>query len=106
MNTPVTITVIVAALLLALSIVTAIRDTAQAKSGGRLPAVAHCTVEQCSATGTLTNAGGDWTRDSQGRHFCPAHPAVTSCRICGHDKGANRIICGPCARDESKESKV
>lgn len=104
--TTVYMTAIIAAALTASSIVTAMRDVAKTKHGGHLPAVAHCTVEQCDTTGTLTNPGGNWTRDTTGRHFCPAHPAATSCRICGHDKGTNRIICGPCARNENKENSA
>ncbi|WP_326779748.1 hypothetical protein OG481_02300 [Streptomyces longwoodensis] len=104
MNTAVTITAITAALILGLTIVTATRDVAQTKHGATATAVAHCTVEQCTTTGTLANPGGDWTRDQKGRHFCPNHPAAISCRICGGDKGTNLVICGPCARSTSKES--
>ena len=106
MNTAIAITAIIAALLLANSIVTSIRDVAKAKHSGATPSVAHCTVEQCTTTGTLANPGGNWSRDAQDRHFCPAHPAATSCRICGRDKGSNTIICGPCARGENKESSA
>ncbi|MEU3281572.1 hypothetical protein [Streptomyces antibioticus] len=104
--TAVYITAIICCLLLALSIVTALRDTTKAKIGRHLPAVAHCTVERCDTAGTLANPHGNWTRDTAGRHFCPAHPAAISCRICGRDKGTNRIICGPCARDENKENSA
>jgi hypothetical protein len=103
--TAIAITAIIAALLLANSIVTAIRDVAQAKHNGA-PAAARCTVDRCDMTGTLDEPGGNWSRDGCGHHFCPAHPAATSCRICGRDKGTNRIICGPCARDDSKEQEA
>ena len=106
MNTAIAITAIIAALLLANSIVTAIRDVAQAKHDSRGPGVAHCTVEQCTTTGTLASPGGDWTRDQRGRHFCPAHPAATSCRICGRSKGVNLMICAACARNDSKEQEA
>lgn len=108
MNTAITITAIIAALLLANSIVVAMRDVAEAKhQNSTTPhAVARCTVEQCTTTGTLANPGGNWSRDAKGRHFCPAHPAATSCRICGRNKGDNLIICGPCARDDSKENEA
>jgi hypothetical protein len=102
-NTAIAITAIIAAVVVINIIATTLRDT-RTKTGGYIPAIAHCTVDQCTTTGTLANPGGNWTRDDQGRHFCPAHPAATSCRICGRDKGTNRIICGPCARDDSKES--
>jgi hypothetical protein len=106
-NTAIAITAIIAALLLANSIVVAMRDVAKAKHQAATgPAVAHCTVDRCTTTGTLANPGGDWTRDAKGRHFCPAHPAATSCRICGRDKGTNLIICGPCAGASSKEQQA
>ncbi|MFD9248532.1 hypothetical protein [Streptomyces bottropensis] len=104
--TAVYIAAIIAAALVINSIVVAMRDVAKTKHTAVTPSVARCTVEQCTATGTLANPGGDWTRDAKGRHFCPAHPAATSCRICGLDKGTNLIICGPCARDDNKETKA
>ena len=104
MNTAIAITAIIAVLLATTTITAAIKDVAKAKHGVPTPSVARCTVEQCTAGGTLADPGGNWSRDDKGRHFCPAHPAATSCRICGRDKGTNRIICGPCARDDSKEN--
>lgn len=107
--TAVYITAIIVVAIVTIGISNAVRDVALAKyrpATTDAPATARCTVEQCTATGTLANPGGDWTRDAKGRHFCPAHPAATSCRICGHDKGTNLIICGPCARDDNKETKA
>jgi hypothetical protein len=105
-NTAIAITAIIAAVALLNSGITALRDVAKAKHGTLTPSVAHCTVEQCTVTGTLANPGGNWSRDGKGRHFCPAHPVAISCRICGHDKGTNTIICGPCARGENKENQA
>ena len=104
MNTAIAITLIVAAALLINSAIVAARDVTKAKHQNAAPSVAHCTVERCTTTGTLASPGGNWTRDERGRHFCPAHPAATSCRVCGRDKGTNQIICGPCARGENKET--
>ena len=63
-------------------------------------AIARCTVEQCTTIATINQPGGTWTRDEYDRHYCPQHPADTSCRICGEDKGGNSIICAACARGE------
>lgn len=106
MNTAIAITAIIAAFILGCVIVTATRDIALAKRQAATPGVAHCTVEHCTTTGTLANPGGNWTRDDKGRHFCPTHPAATSCRICGRDKGTNTIICVPCARGDNKENSA
>ena len=63
-------------------------------------AIARCTVEQCTTIATINQPGGTWTRAQYDRHYCPKHPADTSCRICGEDKGTNAIICADCARRE------
>lgn len=104
--TAVYITAIIAAVAVINIIATSVRDITTGKHAGTPPSVAHCTVERCTTTGTLADPGGDWTRDDKGRHFCPAHPAATTCRICGNDKGTNLIICGPCARGENKENSA
>ncbi|MFJ8995622.1 hypothetical protein ACIRQH_35105 [Streptomyces sp. NPDC102279] len=107
MNPVIAVTAIIAAMILGNVIVYAVRDVAKAKHRATpAPSVARCTVEDCTNTGTLADPGGDWSRDSKGHHFCPAHPATTSCRICGGDKGSNRIICAACARTDSKEQQA
>jgi len=109
-NTAIAITAIIATMVvivLVTALVLAARDATRAEHQSAAPnCVAHCTVEQCTVTGTLANPGGDWSRDDKGRHFCPAHPAATSCRICGRDKGNNLIICAACASDKNKENEA
>lgn len=102
MNTAIAITAIIAAVVVINIIVTAVRDSTQAKHKEAAPTVARCTVEQCAFAATLADPGGDWTRDSRGRHFCPSHPATTSCWICGQDKGSNEAICRACASSSER----
>jgi len=105
-NTAIAITAIIATMVvivLVTALFLAARDTTRTKHQSTASSdVAQCTVEQCTTTGTLANPGGDWTRDDKGRRYCPAHPAATSCRICGRNKGSNRLICRPCASSEEQ----
>lgn len=61
------------------------------------PVAMVCTVEECPAYEPTPTAEAGWTGDAIGRLFCPRHPADKACRICGADKGDNRIICSSCA---------
>lgn len=62
-----------------------------------VPTVMTCTVEMCPAYEATPTADAGWTVDTIGRLFCPSHPVDKACRICGADKGNNRIICSACA---------
>lgn len=56
-----------------------------------------CAVLRCNWSTPLnqTQPKG-WTYDSDRIPFCPQHPAQTSCRNCGHDKGDGHLLCATC----------
>jgi hypothetical protein len=67
------------------------------------PESAPCSVESCPKATPFGVPAPGWTQDTIGRAFCPTHPVDTACRICGRDKGGNRILCRGCATGEEPE---
>lgn len=55
-----------------------------------------CLIARCGATTPTDDPGPGWHLDDRHRLSCPEHPPATSCRICGQDKGSNRIVCVVC----------
>ncbi|MFD7855125.1 hypothetical protein ACFV6B_12690 [Streptomyces microflavus] len=59
---------------------------------------ACCQVDDCARRTPVRRLAAGWSLDSRGRPFCPEHPVESACRICGRDKGENKVICSACIR--------